>query len=227
MDGAMTFAPDGSRLYFTSRRPVAGDHIEGERSRVWFSDRDGDDWADPVPLDSPINQLNVNGGVSMARDGTLFVAGDFPGGTGRHDIYVLPLVDGSYPEFHPIPGRVNSENHEVAPFVDPDQRYLLYTVRNPDETTVVISRCDASGEWARGEAIPALAGRDAKFGAVSPDGSALFFVTHQQVEGSNPKAVWPLDLFDGPALEANADVYWLSADIALGTGTDAKATPAD
>ena len=112
---------------------------------------------------------------------------------------------------------VNTEGHEVAPYVDPDQRYLLYTLSGPESATVVISTRDTDGGWSKGQAIPALSGYEAKFGAISPDQSVLFFVTHQQRQDSNPKAVWPLDLFEGPALDANADVYWLSAAETLGT----------
>jgi hypothetical protein len=211
MDGAMSFAPDGSRLYFTSRRMADGDAGEEPFSRIWYSDREDDSWADPELLDSPINRFNVNGGVSVARDGTMFVAADISGGKGRHDIYVLRPKDGRYPDFQPIPGSVNTEDHEVAPYVDPDQRYLLYTFRGPDSATVVISTRDVDGGWSKGQAIPALSDHEAKFGAISPDQSVLFFVTHQQRQDSNPKALWPLDLFEEPALDANADVYWLSA----------------
>ena len=212
MDGAMSFSPDGSRLFFTSRRPVDGDEAGETRSRVWYSDRDGDSWSDPEPLDSPINQFNINGGASIAWDGTLFVAAELPGGMGRHDIYVLQPIDGRYPGFMPIRGQVNTQDHEVAPYVDPEQRYLLYTIRGPEAATVVISTRENDGSWSMGKAIPALSGYEAKFGAISPDESVMFFVTHQQRGGSNPTALWPLDLFDGPALDSNADIYWLSAD---------------
>jgi Tol biopolymer transport system component len=217
MDGAMSFAPDGSRLYFTSKRTAEGDADGESRSRVWYTEREGGSWADPEILDSPINRFNVNGGVTVARDGTLFVAADLPGGKGRHDIYVVRPTNGRHLDFQPIPGSVNTEGHEVAPYVDPDQRYLIYTFRGPESATVVISTRDTDGGWSKGQAIPALSGYEAKFGAISPDQSVLFFVTHQQRPDSNPKAVWPLDLFEGPALDANADVYWLSAAEALAT----------
>jgi hypothetical protein len=51
----------------------------------------------------------------------------------------------------------------------------------------------------------------AKFASVSPDGRHLFFVSHKQTDQSNPQATWPIDDFDAPALDSNADIYWMDA----------------
>jgi hypothetical protein len=148
----------------------------------------------------------------MAGDGTIYAAMKAPGGLGMHDIYVLPPVDGAYPGFFPIAGAINTSGHEVAPTVDPLQRFLLYTAREEDGVKVYISFRDQQGKWSAGQSIPVLSESQPKFGAISRDGTIMFYVSHLQSRDSNPEAQWPLDLFDGPALEMNADIYWLSAE---------------
>ncbi len=212
MDGAIIYAADGDTLYFTSKRLIEGeDRVESPRSRIWFSDRKETGWSDPIMLDTPINRFHINGGISMAADGTIFAAMAAPGGLGMHDIYVVPLIDGRYPGFFPIPGLINTSDQEVAPAMDPQQRFLLYTVRTKDGTTIVVSTPDENGQWSKGRGIGILDGTGAKFGSITRDGSTMFYVSHRQCDECNPPALWHIDLFDGPALDANADIYWLTA----------------
>jgi hypothetical protein len=214
-DGAITYASGGSRVFFTSKRPTGDRGTEEPRSRIWFSDRTPGGWSEPVLLDSPINQFNINGGISMADNGTIYAATEAPGGLGRLDIYVLRPIDGRYPGLEPIPGSVNTEGLEGAPYIDPDQRFLLSTVLGDEGVSVVLSLPNENGGWSKGEPIPVLADSQSKFGAISRDGSVMFFVSHLQHDESNPHAPWAVGLFEEPALDANADLYWVSADEVL------------
>jgi hypothetical protein len=52
--------PDGSKLYFTSTRPLDGataaaEEEAGPRSNFWVVDREGDGWSEPKPIGPPIN----------------------------------------------------------------------------------------------------------------------------------------------------------------------------
>ena len=101
-DGAVVFSPEGSRLYLSSKRPTADQSQKSERSRIWYADKVDQAWTEPTLLDSPINQHNVNGGLSLATDGTLCVAMKAPLGAGGLDIYELTPDGDSYPVFSPI-----------------------------------------------------------------------------------------------------------------------------
>lgn len=74
MDGAVAFSPDGGSLFFSSKRQAPGDPDGTARSRIWVADRQGDGWADPRVLDSPVSAFNANGGFSVDREGNIFVS---------------------------------------------------------------------------------------------------------------------------------------------------------
>lgn len=81
-------SPDGKRLYFSSVRP-----INGERRPdidLWYVDRLGNGWGEPVHLGPEINDPNTDElYASASADGTLyFASGPFFPQSGRHfDIY--------------------------------------------------------------------------------------------------------------------------------------------
>jgi len=213
-DGAAVFSPDGSRIYFSSRRPDPGEVQASESSQVWQVDRVGQNWAEPVLLDSPVNQYHVNGGLSMAADGTLVVAMIAPMGKGGLDIYELAPDGDSYPTFEPVVGPINSEAGEVAPYIDLQKRFLIYTSYSPETgLSTLISQREADGSWGPPQPVPVINDFESKFVGLSPDGEILFFVSHRQVEESNPDASWSLDLFDDLAIQDNADCYWVSSQV--------------
>jgi hypothetical protein len=215
MDGGAAFSADGNRLFFGSKRPSSEDLGSNGNSRLWVSERKGKGWSEPELLDSPINSFNVNGGLSVAADGSLYVAMSIPGGVGGMDIYVVPSVDGRYPQFQPLKGDINTASTEVGPFADPGLRFILYTLFTDGEPSVVLSLPDGAGGWSAGLPIPVLDERQPKFVGISPDGEVVFFVSQQQRDGSNPAASWLHGFFEGPAMADNADVYWVKADEVL------------
>lgn len=214
MDGAVVFASDGSRIYFTSKRPEAGVTDWSPRSRIWIVEKSGDGWGSPSLLDSPVNEFHVNGGITMASDGTVFVAMETPMGKGMLDIYELPLKQDRYSQVTPVRGSVNTEGQEVGPYIDPQKRFLIFTLYSPDEgLTALISEPLVDGQWGEPRPLVVLNEFESKFAGLSPAGDVLFFVSHRQVEESNPLARWNLEIFDDLALEENADLYWVGSDI--------------
>jgi hypothetical protein len=67
------------------------------------------------------------------------------------------------------------------------------------------------GNWSTPEVVEELTEPEAKFVRVSRDGKHLFFVSHKQTGQSNPQSVWPIDVFDEPAMDECADIYWMDA----------------
>ncbi len=210
MNGGASFTPDGSRIYFTTKRPPPGEDPADVHSRLWFSERTEKGWEDAHPVDTPINQFNLNGGCFLSADGTMYASFVAPGEE-NHDIYELNPVDGAYPEYHPLPGDVNSPGRELVPFVNKDEGYLLFTSFGDDGLKIKMSVLDKNGRWSAPEVVDELTEPEAKFVRASRDGKYLFFVSHKQTEHSNPQSVWTIDDFDEPAMENNADIYWMDA----------------
>jgi ankyrin repeat protein len=170
-DDVPFYAPDGSRLYFLSRR--AASESDGREERIWYVDRTPSGWSDPRLIDGGPNALELHWGFSVAADGSVYIGS-------RGDLYVSHYVDGRYVEPVSLGDAVNSDTDESMPFIAPDGRYLLFTrFRHPDNhgfADLWISARDTHGDWTEpvnlGEQIASMGGICP---IVSPDGRYLFF----------------------------------------------------
>ena len=210
MNGGASFTPDGSRIYFTTKRPPADESEAEPRSRLWCADRTSDGWGEARPVDTPINEFNLNGGCFVSADGTMYASFVGPG-RDQHDIYELPRVDGGYPGYRALPDQINTLDREVAPFWNADAGYLIYTAVVGSSIQIRISFLGSNGNGSPSGQVEELVEPEAKFVRTSPDGRYLFFVSHKQTPQSNPPAMWKIDKFDAPAMDECADIYWMEA----------------
>jgi hypothetical protein len=117
----ISMAPDGKKLFFTSKRPwpsswghqPAGNTLEAYKT--WYVERSGAGWGDPKPLDPRINKNLM--GVSATNDGTLYT----------HGIKRIKVKNGQYTEWEQLGppldvGRITGGN----PFISPDETYILF-----------------------------------------------------------------------------------------------------
>jgi hypothetical protein len=75
---------DGNRLYFVSNMPGG----EGATD-LYYVDREGDQWGDPVNLGPKVNTRGVEMFPTMLSDGTLCFSSDGRAGMGGMDIFTL------------------------------------------------------------------------------------------------------------------------------------------
>mgnify|MGYP002621255065 FL=1 len=128
MDPAVS--PDGTMLVFTSTRPV-----DGEQRRdldVWYVERDGDGWGEPVNLGEQVNSPRDELFPSVAADGTIYFASDR---TGEWDIYrTRPQGDGTYGPAEHLGEPINSDLvWQFNPDISPDGQTLVFTMlSHPD-----------------------------------------------------------------------------------------------
>ena len=111
------FSPDGKRLYFSSERTVnEGD--EGGQSNIWYVDRQGDGWSDPVniPLTEDADYFS-----SVTKTGIIYFNVWNEG-----DIFrAIPGEDGY--EVERLPDVINGGEFNVGdPFISPDEDYIIY-----------------------------------------------------------------------------------------------------
>ena len=185
---ALSFAPDGQRLFFTSNRPWPQDWGAWpgpqalESTKIWYVDRVADGWSGPRILDRRANHgLRA---VSPAVDGTLYTAG----------IRRIRTVNGDYGSLEGLPPPLDDTGRSGGghPFVAPDESYVVFNDTWQDHRGygIFISYQLSDGHWtdpvnlcevlqmARGGSEP----------MVSPDGRFLFFY-------------------------ANHDIYWVDAGV--------------
>jgi ankyrin repeat protein len=172
-DDVPIFSPDGERLYFLSRRPTEGE--EGlQAERIWFVKRTPHGWSEPVIIEGGPNTLDLHWQFSVAADGSIYSPGD-------GDIHVSRLVDGRYQEPINLGAPVNSEAGEGAPFIAPDQSYLIFMRFRHEENIggvdLWVSFPDESGGWTEplnlGERVNSPTVQICPI--VSHDGRYLFF----------------------------------------------------
>ncbi len=115
------FNPEGTRLYFSSRRPA----VEGGISGIWFTERENNSWSEPteIVLTTDGEQEYYN---SLTRSGTLY----FSIWSARK-IYKAEGVGGNL-QISALPEVVNDEYHKTDPFISPDEDYLIFRGYRPD-----------------------------------------------------------------------------------------------
>jgi Tol biopolymer transport system component len=185
------FAPDGSRLYFYSRRP--------ELWGIWYVDRTENGWSEPVPVDIPMPQV---GGLSwqhsISADGTLYITIEKPPTWDTEDIYRVELENGFYTDPVRMSNQINSDDYQDGdPCVAPDESYLIFSSRRPGgygQTDLYISYKKQDGTWTKSKNMGYLVNSYAyDWGpAVSPDGKYLFYISYRT---------------------QNHEVYWIDAKI--------------
>lgn len=172
IDDVPFFAPDGSRLYFLSERPIPG-HAKPTRENIWFVDRKGSDWSEPRPLDPAINALEMHWQFSVDRAGNVFFGSQAPDGKGGGDIWMARFENGRYRAPENLGGPINSSKTEGDPFIAPDGSYLLFN----REMDLYISFRQKDGVWTEPIVLdaPINTRADERCPLVTPDGKYLVY----------------------------------------------------
>jgi hypothetical protein len=121
----MAFSPDGNRLYYCSNRPLSGTGEANETVDIWYVERIGDGWSEPINPGPPINSEEHEFYPSFTTDGTLYFQSRRPGGLGGADLYRSRLVDGEYREAELLPPPVNTEDFEGDALIAPDESFII------------------------------------------------------------------------------------------------------
>lgn len=120
------FSPDGTYLLFASDRPI--ERLEDTSNyNLWKIDLNDQNWSIPQELGPVINTDGNEYYPSVASNGNLYFTAPYEHGYGLEDIYVARLVNGTYSEPAPLDSTINTRTYEFNAFIDPDERYLLFS----------------------------------------------------------------------------------------------------
>jgi len=168
-----SISPDGSRLYFSH---------EGE---ALVSERGDSGWADPQPLPTGIKPDGAGQYVfdlQEANSGNVYFVGPINDGPRGWGILVSEKHGGEYHRPLPLGEHVNSGNEEETPFVDPEERFILFASNRPGgfgDQDLYVSHRLGDGSWGEainlGPRINSSAGE--RYPRISPDRRYLFFVS--------------------------------------------------
>jgi Tol biopolymer transport system component len=180
VDCHAVFSVDGSKLFFLSHR---------QEHSFFFVTKGETGWSDPTPLTIP--QLSAVGNqFSVARDESIYF--EMSNGT-ADDLYLSRFVNGQYCDPENLGAAINTDEYEeYAPFVDPDETYLIFASNRPGGfggNDLYISFRNLDGTWTAprnlGDSINSPAGDTIP--CVSPDGDYFFFITVRTGDqGYNP-----------------------------------------
>ncbi len=191
-------APDGSRLYFSSIRPVDG-RLPTDLD-LWMVQRTNKGWSEPVHLGSEVNSADDEMYSSQSADGTLFFAsGPAVPARGRHwDIYAARRNGNGFASRTRLGKGVNTEPGEADPHVQAawefnpeisrDGRTLYFTSLRPGGFGLgdIYMSPLVNGQWSRARNLGPAVNTDADeyHPTVSPDGRDLYFVRRRPAKGN-------------------------------------------
>ena len=156
-------SPDGTKLFFSSGRPI--DATPKEDFDIWVVERTATGWGAPHPVGTPVNSKANEFYPTVAADGTLYFSSTRSGGLGSGDIYQAKLVEGD-------------------PYIAPDGSWLVFVSygrpggQGDGDLYLSFHR---DGAWSTAVNLGAPINSSALdfCPIVSPDGKYLFFTSER------------------------------------------------
>jgi hypothetical protein len=213
-NGDFTLGPDDRSFYFSSTRPIDAGGPELEYSNIWVTSWGDSGWTAATPLPEPIRSPLNQGYPTVTADGTLYYFSR-ESGKDNGDIYEAKKIAGEYGEPHSLGSPVNTEYHEVDPYVPPDGSYLIFmSWLRPGGYgggDLYISFKEEDGSWSEpinmGDQVNSPA--DENRPVVTLDGRYFFFTSDRELQAPSLEELRP-DLRPG---NGSRDVYWVDAGI--------------
>lgn len=182
-DDSPVFSPDGTRLYFSSTRPV-NEHERADDLNIWFVERSGDGWSEPVYAGDTLNSDYSDFRLSFTRDGTIYLSSDRDDHqNGTFDIFTSNLAGGNYALPRKVGESITTPVTEQIAYVAPDETHLVFYRHNRErfeDTGLYISFRGENGAWSRGVNLGELFNSPpeavTQAASLSPDGKYLFFL---------------------------------------------------
>ena len=190
-------SPDGSALYYLSKRPVDGGEPQDDYD-MWKVERTDDGWSEPVDLGANVNTDGNEYFPTVDSDGVLYFAAQRDDSEGGGDIYqAVPNGSGGYETPETLGSAVNSKFHDTTPYISPDGQTLIFAVWHPEgegSGDLFMSRRE-NGDWTEAKNLGPMinsSGRD-YCPIVGPQGEWLYFTSSRTPGVKNGGAKMTLD----------------------------------
>jgi len=165
---------DGTRIYFASERPKAGE--TAALVDLWYAEKEPDgSWSRAKHLGSPPSRDATNEMLpSPAGDGTIYFKAFGPGVRGTQ-MFKSKLVNGAYEEPVGIDDLIDTNGRDDCAVKD---HLITYRFGDPRGAVISIIFHRPDGRWTRpvymGDIVHG--GQGTSSGVISPDGKVFFFV---------------------------------------------------
>jgi WD40-like Beta Propeller Repeat len=178
-DSDPTLSPDGTKMFWTSDRPVNG-KVKHDYD-LWMVERTSSgSWGAPQHLPEPINSNESEFAASMTRGGTLYFSSARDGGI---QAFRSHIENGVWTKPENVTRLIEHGDtatvYDLDVMIDPDERFLLLGSVRQDgfgNFDLYIAWND-HGKWSHAVHLPAPYNTRARDYAphLSPDGHTLFF----------------------------------------------------
>jgi len=213
-----SFSPDGKRLYFVSTRPVSGQTKGKDVGRIWYVEKTGDSLGMANYLELPIHSDADIANPSISANGTLYYQYSY--GEKGWDLYRSRFTDGKYGEPENLGDKINTLHNESAPFIAPNESYLLFHSNRPGGyggMDIYVSYEQPDGSWGQPINLSKKINSSASDWRpiLSPDGNYLFFSSYKTLESDNyiGKSYKELiELYRNPQ-NGTGTLFWIDAKI--------------
>jgi hypothetical protein len=194
------FDVSGDRLYFYSGRPEPRAESPPMVMNLWYVEREGEGWGEPVFMGRPDAPIEYGWSGSLSGDDTfLFTARPYED-RGLADIYEVSITANGFGEAQSIGPPVNTPEYtENEPAVAPDGSYFVfYSAGRPDNLSaellgdLYISFRQNDGSWGEPQHIaePINSASEENWPRISTDGKYLFFSSDRREGVELPDLYW-------------------------------------
>jgi len=233
LDFGPRLSADGTQLYFASVRPVPNN--KRPHFRIWVSQKTGNEWGEPVPIDAPINQEDSdNIDPALTKSGDLYFASNRADPAGHFHIYFARWNAGKFQEPEKLGPEINSDFNESSPAISPDGKFLVFAStaapedperRRPQDLIAagkpyprqdLYLSTNRNGHWTIAKHLEHRINSSAEevYPDFSPDGKFLFWGSERssfQIPTSRLKRTQVEKLWRG-ALNGRGNIYFISID---------------
>ena len=216
------FSPDGKKLYFVSNRPLNDTSSTVKDYDIWFVERKDKGWSKPQNLGAPINSTKDEFYPSVTKSGNIYFTRNM--GETDEDIVVCNFHNNTYDTAVILPKTINSMGGEFNAFVDPDEKYIIFTgykrKANYGSGDLFISFKNAQGEWIEAKNLGNLVnGVGLTYCPyVSPDKKYFFFSSSRgyfKAPFSKKQNFKTLDKLIHSPLNGWDNIFWMDASKAF------------
>lgn len=211
------YSPDGKKLFFVSKRPLAGTD-EKKDYDIWFVETEKG-WTNPMNIGLPVNSETDEYYPSVAANGNLYFTAKYDDSFGKEDIYFSKFVDGKYSQPKNLGEVINTPLYEFNAFIAPDESYLIFSSWGREDDMgggdLYISFRNGMNEWTQPKNLGSTINSNKLDYCpyVSPDGRYMFFTSERENADFNSKSYKKLSnilqMADGIE-NGLGNIYWVT-----------------
>ncbi|MBT1700129.1 PD40 domain-containing protein [Fulvivirgaceae bacterium PWU4] len=179
--------PDESKLFFISDQPLDGQTSKKDYD-IWYIERQSGGWSAPVNAGKNINSGKNEYYISFTSKGKMYFASNVADSLEKenYDIYSSERVADEFQPSIQLDTAINSPYYEADVFVAPDESYLVFSAKRPDNLgsgDLYVSFRNPDNTWTIAQSLGNTINTETDDFCpyVSPDGKYLFYASRDDV----------------------------------------------